>query len=80
MLIERYFPTDINLNYDFSSFIFLKFRNNQFQGAPLAGSKGVNFIQSEYQKQQNDVICCHPGVFTVNIKLNQHLFLVVFCY
>ena len=33
---EKYFPSDMNLYYDLSSLIFLKFRNNEFQGTPAA--------------------------------------------
>lgn len=67
---ERYFRTDVNPDYDLSSFMFLKFRNYQFQGTPVAGSKVVHFVSSEYRKHWNDIICCHSGVFIVNSKLN----------
>ena len=47
---ERYLQTEINLNYDLPSLIFLKFKSNWSQGASVAGSKGVNFIPKEFQK------------------------------
>ena len=70
LFTESYFRTDINLNCELSSLIFLNFRNNLFQGTLMAYSKGVNFVPSEYQNHQNNVILCHSDAFIVNIKLN----------
>ena len=43
---ERYFQTDINLTYNLSFLIFLKFRNNYFQETSVTGSEGVSFVPS----------------------------------